>query len=144
MGDEEVFLLCEKVNRKEIRVRFFELDADGSQVWNSFASFNESDVHHQVAIVFKTPAYKDLDICDPVHVYVQLYRPKDGESSEARTFTYFPREGVKKRRLLPTDERSDYHQHSSTQQHDCDQIQGQTSGVSPETHPFTPHASQLF
>ncbi|CAG2102607.1 unnamed protein product [Medioppia subpectinata] len=61
-GDEEVFLLCEKVNKKEIKIRFFETDNDGHQLWESFANFTEADVHHQVAIVFRTPPYRDTEI----------------------------------------------------------------------------------
>jgi hypothetical protein len=47
-GDEEVFLLCEKVNKKEIKIRFFETDSEGNQLWEAFGSFTEADVHHQV------------------------------------------------------------------------------------------------
>ena len=90
-GDDEVFILCEKVNKKEIKVRFFELDDEGNQVWESFGSFSESDVHHQVAIVFRTPPYHDSMINHPVTTFVQLYRPKDGEYSEARSFVFLPR-----------------------------------------------------
>ena len=90
-GDEEVFLLCEKVNKKEIKVRFFEPDGDGNLIWEEFGNFSESDVHHQVAIVFRTPAYRQVDANTLAHVYLQLYRPKDGEYSEPRQFTYYPR-----------------------------------------------------
>lgn len=97
-GGEDVFLLCEKVNKKDIKVRFFELDVVGNTVWQDFGTFSESDVHHQVAIVFKTPAYRDTSISRPAAVWLQLFRPRDGECSESRSFTYFPRE-VRKRRL---------------------------------------------
>lgn len=90
-GNEEIFILCEKVNKKEIKVRFFELDQEGNQVWESFGSFAESDVHHQVAIVFRTPSYHDEMISHPVTTFVQLYRPKDGEYSEARPFVFLPK-----------------------------------------------------
>ena len=36
-------------------VRFFELDQDEERVWEELAEFQEGDVHHQYAIVFKTP-----------------------------------------------------------------------------------------
>ncbi|XP_053213510.1 nuclear factor NF-kappa-B p100 subunit-like isoform X2 [Panonychus citri] len=101
-GNEEVFLLCEKVNKKEIKIRFFETDMDGNQTWESFASFTEADVHHQVAIVFRTPPYHNTNIDRSVQVYAQLYRPKDGEYSEPRPFTYKPKpvdqEGVERKR----------------------------------------------
>lgn len=102
-GDEEVYLLCEKVNKKEIKIRFFEVDADGNQIWEAYGQFMEADVHHQVAIVFRTPAYRDTEIVNSVQVYLQLFRPKDGEYSEPRPFTYRPRdrdiEGVERKRL---------------------------------------------
>lgn len=86
-----MYLLCEKVNKKEIRVRFFEVDNEGNQQWESFGHFNESDVHHQVAIVFRTPPYRDQSIAKPTQVYLQLYRQRDGEFSEPRTFIYKPK-----------------------------------------------------
>lgn len=89
-GHEEIYLLCEKVNKKEIKVRFFELDDDGKFVWESYGKFSESDVHHQVAIVFLTPPYYNVNIVHPVRVYLQLYRPRDGECSPHRTFIYNP------------------------------------------------------
>ena len=90
IGGDEIYLLCEKVNKKEIRIRFFEIDNDGNQQWEAFGQFNETDVHHQVAIVFRTPPYRNSEIKKPVHVYLQLFRQRDGESSEPRTFIYKP------------------------------------------------------
>lgn len=46
------------------------------------------DVHHQYAIVFKTPPYRDVDIKSPVKVYIQLERPSDSARSEPKEFTY--------------------------------------------------------
>ena len=86
-----MYLLCEKVNKKEIRVRFFEIDNEGNQKWEAFGNFNESDVHHQVAIVFRTPPYREKNIQKPAQVYLQLYRQRDGEFSEPRTFIYKPK-----------------------------------------------------
>lgn len=126
-GNEEVFLLCEKVNKKEIRVRFFEVDKEGNQVWENFASFCESDVHHQVAIVFKTPPYRDQNISHSVQVQLQLFRPKDCEFSEPRTFTYFPREAVRKRRTM--------HEQSFQDEQQFSVFQGQSGGEAPvQTH----------
>lgn len=101
-GNEEVFLLCEKVNKKDIKIRFFETDSNSNQTWESYATFTEADVHHQVAIVFRTPAYHDLNIETPVQVFAQLFRPKDGEYSEPRPFTFKPKnldtESIEKKR----------------------------------------------
>lgn len=45
----------------------------------------------QFAIVFKTPEYKDTNINNPVNVLVMLQRKSDGETSDPKSFTYYPR-----------------------------------------------------
>jgi len=49
------------------------------------------DLYFQFAIVFKTPEYKDTNINNPVNVLVMLQRKSDGESSDPKSFTYYPR-----------------------------------------------------
>ncbi|PVD25976.1 hypothetical protein C0Q70_13643 [Pomacea canaliculata] len=88
-GGDEVFLLCEKVGKDDIRVRFFE-EENGEPVWESFGDFGQGDVHRQYAIVFKTPKYREEYITRPVNVSMQLMRPSDGELSDAIQFTYMP------------------------------------------------------
>ena len=56
-GEEEVIILIERVKKGDIHVRFFELDQDEERVWEELAEFQEGDVHHQYAIVFKTPKW---------------------------------------------------------------------------------------
>eukprot|EP00794_Sanderia_malayensis_P016661 gene16661-18354_t len=92
VGKEEVFLLCDKVQKDDISVRFYQEDASGNVKWQAFADFSPSDVHKQCAIVFKTPPYDDRGIQKPVTVKVQLKRKKDGQCSEPRDFTYRPEE----------------------------------------------------
>lgn len=75
----------EKVNRGDIKVRFY--DNNG---WQDFARVDT--VHHQYAIVMRTPPYKSQTITKPVQVWFQLYRTKDGCTSIAREFTYKPSE----------------------------------------------------
>ncbi|KAJ8407664.1 hypothetical protein AAFF_G00275210 [Aldrovandia affinis] len=70
-GGEEVYLLCDKVQKDDIQVR-------------------PTDVHRQFAIVFKTPKYRDLNLQKPVSVFVQLKRKSDNETSEPKPFTYHP------------------------------------------------------
>lgn len=88
-GGDEVFLLCERVNKKDIEIRFFE-EKDGKQIWEAKGHFTDSDVHHQVAIVFKTPAYQYEDINKSVRVLIQLFRPSDQETSRPIPFEYKP------------------------------------------------------
>ncbi|XP_078065068.1 putative transcription factor p65 homolog, partial [Mustelus asterias] len=83
-GGEEIFLLCDKVQKEDIEVRFFTTD------WEGKGSFSQADVHRQVAIVFKTPPYKDLSLSQPVTVHMQLRRPSDKEVSDAMEFQYLP------------------------------------------------------
>lgn len=44
----------------------------------------------QYAIVFKTPAYRNPNIDRPVSVIIMLQRKSDTETSEPKSFTYFP------------------------------------------------------
>ncbi|XP_027678123.1 proto-oncogene c-Rel isoform X1 [Chelonia mydas] len=84
-GGDEIFLLCDKVQKDDIEVRF---------VWNEWeakGSFSQADVHRQVAIVFKTPPFYE-DITEPVTVKMQLRRPSDQEVSESMDFRYLPDE----------------------------------------------------
>uniref|UniRef100_A0A8C5MSW8 RELA proto-onco, NF-kB subunit n=1 Tax=Leptobrachium leishanense TaxID=445787 RepID=A0A8C5MSW8_9ANUR len=86
-GGDEIFLLCDKVQKEDIEVVF----VSGS--WEARGSFSQADVHRQVAIVFRTPPYKDQVIRQPVKVQMQLRRPSDKEVSEPMEFQYLPHEG---------------------------------------------------
>lgn len=68
----------------DIEVRFF------TQTWEARGSFSQADVHRQVAIVFRTPAYLNTSITSPVTVHMQLRRPTDQEVSEPMEFRYLP------------------------------------------------------
>ncbi|XP_065595498.1 proto-oncogene c-Rel [Cyrtonyx montezumae] len=84
-GGDEIFLLCDKVQKDDIEVRFV-LDS-----WEAKGSFSQADVHRQVAIVFRTPPFL-RDITEPVTVKMQLRRPSDQEVSEPMDFRYLPDE----------------------------------------------------
>ncbi|XP_028316242.1 nuclear factor NF-kappa-B p105 subunit isoform X2 [Gouania willdenowi] len=88
-GGEEVYLLCDKVQKDDIQVRFFEED-DSGLTWEAFGDFSPTDVHRQFAIVFKTPKYRDLNLQKPTSVFVQLKRKSDNETSDPKPFTYHP------------------------------------------------------
>ncbi|XP_060224319.1 transcription factor RelB isoform X1 [Meriones unguiculatus] len=95
-GGEELYLLCDKVQKEDISVVF------STASWEGRADFSQADVHRQIAIVFKTPPYEDLEISEPVTVSVFLQRLTDGVCSEPLPFTYLPRDhdsyGVDKKR----------------------------------------------
>uniref|UniRef100_H2YS42 RHD domain-containing protein n=1 Tax=Ciona savignyi TaxID=51511 RepID=H2YS42_CIOSA len=84
MGNEEVFLLCDKVQKEDIQVVFFR---DG---WEALGDFNAMDVHRQVAIVFRTPPFCNSNLQEKVDVHFKLRRPSDHETSKPLLFTYLP------------------------------------------------------
>ncbi|XP_068424050.1 proto-oncogene c-Rel [Clinocottus analis] len=84
-GGDEIFLLCDKVQKDDIEVRYFSDDG-----WEAKGSFSQADVHRQVAIVFKTPSYYNTNISESVTVHMQLRRPSDQEVSEPMDFRYLP------------------------------------------------------
>ncbi|XP_071389837.1 transcription factor p65 isoform X2 [Centroberyx affinis] len=83
-GGDEIFLLCDKVQKEDIEVRFFQ------DSWEGKGTFSQADVHRQVAIVFRTPAYRDTNLTKPVSVKMQLRRPSDREVSEPMDFQFLP------------------------------------------------------
>ncbi|XP_055309585.1 embryonic polarity protein dorsal-like isoform X6 [Sitodiplosis mosellana] len=103
-GGDEIILLCEKVAKEDIQVRFFE-ENQGVIVWEGYGDFQHTNVHKQVAISFRTPKYKTLDIEQPVKCFIQLRRPSDNATSDALPFEYLPLDSDKvqlKRKRLRT------------------------------------------
>ncbi|XP_039480515.1 embryonic polarity protein dorsal isoform X1 [Drosophila santomea] len=94
LGNTQIILLCEKVAKEDIAVRFFE-EKNGQSVWEAFGDFQHTDVHKQTAITFKTPRYHTLEITEPAKVFIQLRRPSDGVTSEALPFEYVPMDSGK-------------------------------------------------
>lgn len=63
MGNKEVILLCDKVSKDDIEIRFYEENEEtGAVVWESFGDFQPSDVHKQYAICFRTPQFHNLEV----------------------------------------------------------------------------------
>uniref|UniRef100_A0A3P8YP94 RHD domain-containing protein n=1 Tax=Esox lucius TaxID=8010 RepID=A0A3P8YP94_ESOLU len=102
LGGDEIFLLCDKVQKDDIEIRFYEED-DGS--WEAYGDFSPTDVHKQYAIVFKTPPYHSTEIERPVTVFLQLKRKKGGDCSDPKQFTYVPqvqdKEEVQRKKQKP-------------------------------------------
>ncbi|XP_065511304.1 transcription factor RelB isoform X1 [Caloenas nicobarica] len=100
-GGEELYLLCDKVQKEDIAVVF------RKEAWEARADFSQADVHRQVAIVLKTPPYQQLELAEPVEVEVFLQRLTDSVCSQACRFTYLPRDrdaygvNVKRKRGMP-------------------------------------------
>lgn len=91
-GGKEIILLCDRVTKDDVQVRFFEVSPEKGLVWESFGEFLPNDVHKQVAISLRTPKYYDETIQQPVTVQIQLRRPSDGCVSLARNFQLIPKE----------------------------------------------------
>lgn len=66
-GGKEIILLCEKVAKEDISVRFYE-EQHGHILWEDVGEFQHSNVHKQVAISFRTPRYRTLEIEQSVMV----------------------------------------------------------------------------
>lgn len=91
-GGTEVVLLCDRVTKDDVQIRFFE-ERNGQVVWEGLGEFQPNDVHKQVAISFRTPRYYDENITHPVTVMIALRRPSDNQSSDPRPFQMLPRDG---------------------------------------------------
>ncbi|KAM7449939.1 Nuclear factorNF-kappa-B p105 subunit [Porites harrisoni] len=108
IGNDEVYLLCDKVQKDDIEVVFYETDpTNGKRSWEAQGIFSPTDVHRQVAIVFKTPAYWNIATENPIKVHLELRRKSDSETSEPVEFTYQPQMfdkeqiGAKRRKKIP-------------------------------------------
>ncbi|KMY90698.1 embryonic polarity protein dorsal isoform X1 [Drosophila simulans] len=93
-GGNEIIMLCEKIAKDDIEVRFYETDKDGRETWYANAEFQPTDVFKQMAIAFKTPRYRNTEITQSVNVELKLVRPSDGATSAPLPFEYYPNPGT--------------------------------------------------
>merc|ERR1712223_2222127 len=84
-GGKKVIILCEKVSKEDIKVRFYDYNG-----WEEWADFGAADVHKQYAISFKVPRYQNINIAEPVKVCVELVKPSDDTRSEEEEFFFTP------------------------------------------------------
>lgn len=89
-GGREVILLCDRISKDDIQLRFFEESRDGKLIWETYSDISPADVHKQVAICFKTPKYYNPNITQPVMARIQLRRVSDHQVSEPRMFQFLP------------------------------------------------------
>lgn len=158
-GDEEVWLIADKLNADDIEVRFYEDPKPGQSnvPWEAFGSFQKTDVYKQVCLVFRTPEYHDKQIAHSVMVNLELRRKSDHSRSEPQNFRYtsvLDRYGIgeKRKKELPMEEILGYAQ--SVGKRPCmpeilnmicqdQQIQNQYQNTSPLPSLFRP-AVTLF
>lgn len=60
-GGDTIFLLCEKLPKDDIKIRFYE-EKGNEIIWQDYGEFQQTDIHKQTAIAFKTPRYHNPDI----------------------------------------------------------------------------------
>lgn len=89
-GDKKILILCSKVDKRDIRIRFYEKGSDNSVVWHGFAKFEPNNIHKQVGISFRTPPYRYQNIAEPVNVFFNLETISDGTHSDPVPFQYVP------------------------------------------------------
>jgi len=84
-GGKKIILLCEKITREDIKVRFF----DPINGWEGWGQFSASNVHKQYGISLMTPAYTySLTGAGVRRVRMELVKPSDGATSEHVEFYY--------------------------------------------------------
>lgn len=100
-GKTEIYMLCDKVQKDDIEIIF------GVDNWEAKAEFAQTDVHRQIAIVFKSPPYQEQDITEEIEVNVCLRRISDRMYSEPVKFIYTPDNGdpyeVKRKQRIKSD-----------------------------------------
>jgi len=87
-GGKKIIILCERVARDDIKVKFY----DPQSNWEEWGDFNASDVHKQYAISVKTPRFDNLDISENKQVFLELVKPSDDSRSDPWEFYYLPHE----------------------------------------------------
>ncbi|KAJ8372610.1 hypothetical protein AAFF_G00280750 [Aldrovandia affinis] len=104
-GKNEIYMLCDKVAKDDIEILFTK------GTWKAKAEFAQTDVHRQIAVVFKTPPYQELDISQEVEVDVILRRLSDQMDSEPVPFTYLPHNPdpyeINRKRKIKSDRNAD-------------------------------------
>merc|ERR1712183_158434 len=83
---KKIIILCEKVTREDIKVRFYDPEAG----WEGWGVFGPNDVHKQYAISLVTPPYTGPPPPPPTsrRVLVELVKPSEETSSEPHQFWY--------------------------------------------------------
>ena len=88
-GNDEVYLLCDKIDKNDVEIDFFYVDNGQRHVFGQ-GNFAPCDVFHQVVIIFKTPRFPYF-LNDPFTVKLCLRRKADAnEFSPPIEYKYFP------------------------------------------------------
>ncbi|KAL7740275.1 hypothetical protein ACLKA6_014536 [Drosophila palustris] len=93
-GNDKIIMLCDKVAKNDIRIRFFETNENGEEVWSADGIFESQNVYRQMAITFRTPRYRNPETQDCVKVALELVRDSDKARSDPVEFEYYPNPGM--------------------------------------------------
>ncbi|XP_053961666.1 embryonic polarity protein dorsal isoform X2 [Anastrepha ludens] len=86
-GGDEIILLCSKVNKDDVKIRFKAID-NNQEVWHAYAEFEPSNVHKQTAIAFRTPRYPQADLPKTAKPYIELECPSLDKRSDPLEFVF--------------------------------------------------------
>lgn len=78
-----------QVVKVNIEVRFFQMK-DDEVIWEALGDFSQHNVHHQVAISFRTPPYFKSDVSEAIDCFIELRRPSDDARSNSLKFQFVP------------------------------------------------------
>merc|ERR1711923_341779 len=90
-GGKKIIILCERVARDDIRVKFY--DADPGSHWEEWGDFQASDVHKQYAISLRVPKFDNQNISERKRIFIELVKPSDDSRSDPQEFFYMPLDG---------------------------------------------------
>lgn len=68
-GGTEILMFCKPLSTADVQIRFYE-ELNSQTIWEAFAKFERTDIHLKCGIAFRTPPYRDIDIEEPVEVYL--------------------------------------------------------------------------
>lgn len=103
-GGDKILLFCDRVKREDISIIFYEEEQaanDGvpKRIWERALNYKNCKsmvVHHQYAIKFNAPSYKDPYLAEARQTYIQLHRPSDDEFSTPLPFYFVPNDQTTK------------------------------------------------
>lgn len=87
-GGKRIFICCSAFSSNDIRIRFFEKNAENEEIWFDFCEFQRYNVGRNTSIT--TPRYRLENISTVHNVLIELVRPSDMERSDPLPFQYVP------------------------------------------------------
>ena len=95
-GGDKILIFCDRVKREDISIIFYEEEqtANGpKRIWEREVNYENCKsmlIHLQYGIKFTTPSYRNTDIMEARHAFIQLHRPSDNKFSKPLEFEFVP------------------------------------------------------